>query len=115
MYQYVSKLNRVVDGDTVDLDVDLGFMVSILVRFRLEGINAPEMTGDQRDAGKLSKQHLIDLLTDADQGIIRVDSQGKDKYGRWVARLSCVSAKTGNIVDISKQMVDDGFAKIYVP
>lgn len=115
MYQYASKLVKVVDGDTVDLSVDLGFMVSVLERFRLEGINAPEMKLTELAAGKASKAHLESLLADAKLGIIRLDSTGKDKYGRWVAKLYYVSSTTGETVDVSAQMIADGFAVAYVP
>lgn len=115
MYQYAAKVTHVVDGDTVDLTVDLGFMVSILQRFRLAGINAPEMKLDTLEAGKASKAHLEALLADAQQGIIRLDSAGKDKYGRWVAQLYYVSTATGQTVDVSAQMIADGFAVVYNP
>lgn len=114
MYQYAAKLNRVVDGDTVDLDVDLGFMVTVLVRFRLDGIDAPELKKEQLEAGKASKARLNTMLEDADMGIIRVDSSGRDKYGRWVAKLSYVSKSTGNVVNVCEQMISEGFAKEYI-
>ena len=115
MYQYAAKVIHVVDGDTVDLSVDLGFMVSLLVRFRLDGINAPEMRTPTLDAGKASKAHLEALLGDAQLGIIRVDSTGKDKYGRWVSKMYYVSRATGETVDVSARMIADGFAVAYVP
>jgi len=113
MYQYVAKLHRVVDGDTVDLDVDLGFTVSVLVRFRLSGINAPEMTGTAHDAGKASKAGLETLLALADKGMIYVESTGKDKYGRWVAKLMFVSTAGGAVVDVSQTLVTEGFAVLH--
>jgi micrococcal nuclease len=115
MYQYASKVTHVVDGDTVDLSVDLGFMVSVLVRFRLADINAPEMKNETLAAGKASKAHLEALLGDAQMGIIRLDSLGKDKYGRWVAKLYYVSVATGETVDVNAKMIADGFAVAYVP
>lgn len=110
MYQYASKLVKVVDGDTVDLTVDLGFMVSVFSRFRLEGINAPELKNETLAAGKASKVHLESLLADAQLGVIRLDSTGKDKYGRWVAKLYYVSQSTGELVDVCQRMIADGFA-----
>ena len=115
MYQYASKLLKVVDGDTVDLVVDLGFMVGITNRFRLDGIDAPEMRTPTLVEGKASKAHLEALLADAQMGIIRVDSTGKDKYGRWVGKLWYVSQSTGELVDVSAKMIVDGFAALYVP
>lgn len=115
MYQYTARLQKLVDGDTVDLIVDLGFTVSVMTRFRLDGIDAPEMRTPTLTEGKTAKAHLGDLLADADKGIIYVDSVGRDKYGRWVARLTFVSKTTGGIVDVSQQMIADGFAAPYVP
>lgn len=115
MYQYASKLIKVVDGDTVDLIVDLGFTVSISSRFRLDGIDAPEMRTPTLEQGKASKAHLESMLADAQLGIVRLDSLGRDKYGRWVARLYYVSQATGETVDVSAKMIDDGFAVAYVP
>lgn len=115
MYQYASKLIKVVDGDTVDLIVDLGFTVSISSRFRLDGIDAPEMRTPTLEQGKASKAHLESMLADAQLGIVRLDSLGRDKYGRWVARLYYVSQATGETVDVSAKMIADGFAVAYVP
>jgi micrococcal nuclease len=115
MYQYASKVVHIVDGDTVDLNVDLGFNVSVLVRFRLDGIDAPEMKLTELVAGKASKAHLAELFADADLGIVRVDSVGRDKYGRWVAKLQYVSKTDRSTVDVSKRMILDGFATAYIP
>lgn len=115
MYQYAAKLQHVVDGDTVDLTVDLGFTVSVLVRFRLYGIDAPEMKSPTLDQGKAARAHLEALLANAKGGIIYVDSTGRDKYGRWLARLSFMNATDGLIVDVSTSMITGGFAVPYVP
>jgi len=113
MYQYVAKLHRVVDGDTLDLNVDLGFTVSVLVRFRLASINAPEMIGSSHDAGKAAKAGLEALLALASKGMIYVESTGKDKYGRWVAKLTFVSTAGGAVVDVSQALVTEGFAVLH--
>ena len=112
MYQYAAKVRRVVDGDTVDLDVDLGFMVTITQRFRLDGINAPEMTGLTREQGKVAKAGLEALLNKASLGVIYVDSTGKDKYGRWIAKLSFVSSSDGSVVDVSQKLVAEELAAV---
>ena len=110
MYQYVATVKHIVDGDTVDMLVDLGFNVSTLVRFRLEGINAPEMTGGARELGKAARGHLDALLASAQLGLIRVDSKGRDKYGRWIAQLQYADGASGNIINVSDRMIADGFA-----
>lgn len=110
MYNYSAHLIRVVDGDTVDLTVDLGFSVSISTRFRVFGIDAPEKKAPTLLEGKASQAHLEQLLSDALDGVIHVESTGKDKYGRWVANLTYTSATTGALVNVSERMISEGFA-----
>lgn len=117
MYQYQAKLVRVVDGDTVYLDVDLGFSIHAIVNFRLAGIDAPEMSGAERPAGLASKAALEKMLSEITviKGIqtIYVNCEGKDKYGRWVARLSYI-ASDGTLVDVGQRMLAEGYAQAVV-
>lgn len=80
---------KVVDGDTVRLSVDLGFKVTVEIRARLAGINAPELHGDTRLAGLAAKGQLEDLLRLAEQdGPLLVSShKGQRSFGRWVVDL----------------------------
>lgn len=114
MYEYTCKLIRVVDGDTLSVDVDLGFTVHVSVMFRLSGINAPETVGSSRAAGVASKQHLENLLS---QGTLIVQSKKPvktDKYGRWLGTFY-VTKLDGVVFNVNDQMVVDGFAVVYVP
>lgn len=93
-----------IDGDTVVLDVDLGFNVSVRASFRIAGIDAPEMTKEERPAGELARTALVEILARATDGWISVESLGRDKYGRWVANLA-VGAD-----DVARLMVESGHA-----
>ena len=88
MYEYNAKVLRVIDGDTIEAVVDLGFGVSRKDKFRLAGINAPEMRGEEREAGKAAKEWLVNFLK-IHNNEVRVqtikDKQGK--YGRYLAEL----------------------------
>ena len=90
MYTYQAKLLDVIDGDTVDLMIDLGFGVHVKERCRLYGIDAPEMPSD---AGKIAKAYLESLLKDAPVLFVatrKMTSKPKektDKYGRYLAVL----------------------------
>ena len=67
MYTYKAKLDRVVDGDTVDAYIDLGFDISVHKRIRLAGIDSPESRTrdlEEKARGLASKDRLIDLLKD---------------------------------------------------
>ena len=87
MYEYRFTLERVVDGDTIDGLIDLGFGLTISRRVRLLGVNTPETRTrdlDEKAAGLKAKAFVVGLLS---QGNIRIKTQ-KDatgKYGRLLA------------------------------
>lgn len=117
MYEYRAQITKVVDGDTVDAEVDLGFHVQFTMRLRLFGINAPEMN---TSAGPLSKAHLIELLSPPTEppipaGIylpvtIRTQKDRTEKYGRYLATIIRTDG-----VDVNALMVADGFAIGWLP
>ena len=89
MYEYKAKIMKVVDGDTVDVDIDLGFgMVYKKQRVRMLGIDTPESrTRDlvEKKFGKASKKHLKGLLEEAVS--ITLISHDKGKFGRILGEL----------------------------
>ena len=108
-YIYRAKLINVVDGDTVDLAVDVGFRVSITDRFRLLGINAPEMHGTSSPAGKEAKAALASMLAGVETLTIKTH-KGQDKYGRWLVEIS-----TGDESQtVNDRMVREKFAVPYM-
>lgn len=86
MYNYkVLKVDRVIDGDTVDVVVDLGFNVSLKQRFRILGIDAPEL----KDKDPFIRAKAIEAKKFAEdwfnsRGALRVQSYKDDKYGRML-------------------------------
>lgn len=101
---FKAKLLRVIDGDTVELQVDLGFYVSRIDRFRLAGVDTPE-----HSAGVAARDYLTELLSQLDEWFeVRVTKA--DKYGRWlvVIPLRAASGKTAN-----QTLIDMGFARVY--
>ena len=109
MYQYKFILDRVVDGDTVDGFVDLGFDVRIKTRVRLEGVDTPEIrTKNQAEKkrGLISKQFVEDFFkTDAQ---IIVHTNLDDKYGRV---LGSFYNKEGQ--SLNQELLAEGLAKPY--
>ena len=91
MYHYKAKCLRVVDGDTVDLEVQLGFRLVFTDRFRLYGINAPEVRGEDREAGQESTEWLRQRLFDGNGDPIELDiltlKDRRGKFGRWLVKL----------------------------
>lgn len=91
MYTYRATLDRVIDGDTVDLDVDLGFFVTVRVRVRLLGVNAPEKFGPEREAGQRAIRFVTEWLSRVDTLIVQTAKT--ENHGIWLAVL--VNDETG--------------------
>jgi len=121
IYIYKASLIRVVDGDTVELIIDLGFDTSRKERFRLYGIDAPEMN---TLAGKAAKAWLFEALQPLEaiyvQTIQLATKAKRDKYGRFLAVLYDRFPQAGQIVaqpgslplfSVNLAMVDLGHAK----
>jgi micrococcal nuclease len=84
MYEYTARVIRVVDGDTLWLDVDLGFDVARKDSFRLWGINAPEHGTPEGDA---ATQWLKDQLAGLETVRVATQKDKREKYGRYLATL----------------------------
>lgn len=120
IYIYKAELIRVVDGDTVDLIIDLGFDTSRKERFRLYGIDAPEM---RTAAGKEAKAWLEDAIRPPEPiyiQTIQLETKAKrDKYGRFLAVLysefgdvhTKLPEKSLALESINSQMIEAGHAK----
>ena len=120
MYHYKAKVLRVVDGDTVELEVDLGFETRVRKSFRILSLDTYETrlirgtTQEQKDIGLLAKEFATKLL---EGKTVFVETQKKDKYGRWLCRIWIapkgirVASVADCTVDYSKVMVDLGFDK----
>jgi micrococcal nuclease len=84
MYKYKAQVVKIVDGDTVDFDVDLGFYMTAKIRTRLQDIDTPEIRGEERPQGLEAKMFVSYCLTDAD---IIIETTKTGKYGRWLATI----------------------------
>jgi len=110
MYTYkVKEIVRVVDGDTVDILVDLGFGLTKKERVRVAGIDTPESrTRDlyEKKLGKEAAAYLTEQLEDGDI-IIRTEKDGK--YGRMLGWLY----KEGQTISIQEDMINRGYGWAY--
>ena len=109
MYEYKAKLDRVIDGDTVDAMIDLGFDTWVHKRIRLEGIDAPETRTrdlDEKAQGFITKDRLTDLL-EASNGEFVVVSHGVGKYGR------CLGTIMIGEQNINELLIREGLAETY--
>jgi micrococcal nuclease len=110
MYTYKAAVVRIVDGDTIIVDIDLGFGVWLREQsVRLAKINAPEIRGATREAGLVAKDFLSKLILN--KWVQIRTEKGDDKYGRWLATILIEEDK--NLIDINSKMVADGYATLY--
>jgi micrococcal nuclease len=109
MYTYKAKLIRVIDGDTIEASVDLGFGLRYQMLIRLHGINTPETrTKDlkEKKAGMTAKKRLQEIMNDCD-GIFTLKSHGIGKYGRCIGTLIIKN------VDVNMLLLEEGHAEKY--
>lgn len=85
-YRYLSKIVRVVDGDTLDVEIDLGFHTWRRDRVRLLGVNCPEKHGETKEAGLQAKQFTQEWC-DARSGLVEIATtiDPNDSFGRVLA------------------------------
>ena len=117
MYTYKIKLDRVIDGDTIDAHIDLGFDVSVKKRIRFMGINTPESRTrdlEEKARGLAAKDRLKNLLEGAN--IIQLKSHGVGKYGRCLGELyiDVVDGKEKMTLEsVNELLIKEGHAVVY--
>ena len=115
MYEYKCKVKRVVDGDTMDVILDLGFDVLHSVRVRLSGIDTPESRTrdlDEKARGKLSKAYLKESIK-GKKIVLRTklkDSRGK--FGRVIAEV-WAEFEEGSMRNVNELMIKECHAVKY--
>jgi micrococcal nuclease len=115
MYEYyVRKVEKVVDGDTIDVLIDLGFDILFQSRVRLAGIDTPESrTRDlaEKALGLESKEYLKNHLKDAKSVVIKTEKMNStEKFGRILGWLYI----NGETVSVNDMMINDGYAWGYM-
>ena len=111
MYEYaIKEIVKVVDGDTIDIVIDLGFNLSKKERVRLAGIDSPESRTkdlEEKELGLESKEFLKRRLEDGKSSGLRVKTEKDGKYGRMLGWIYCGDT------NINTEMVDRGYAWFY--
>ena len=115
MYEYhVKKVTNVVDGDTIDVEIDLGFDVSFSSRVRLAGIDTPESRTTnkaEKVLGLEAKEYVKSKIKDAKDVVIKTEKMdSSEKYGRILGWLFLDGSK----VSVNEQMIADGYAWGYL-
>jgi micrococcal nuclease len=111
---YVKKVTKVVDGDTIDVEIDLGFDISFSSRVRLAGIDTPESrTTDKMEKalGLEAKAYIKNAIDAAKSVVIKTEKMdSSEKYGRILGWVFLDGAS----VSLNEKMIQDGYAWGYL-
>ncbi len=112
MYHYSAKVERIVDGDTMDVVIDLGFKITTFQRIRLAKINTPETYNVKRDSeeyqkGLASKEYVEQRIAANNNEIELETEKVTEKYGRYIGTIWLADSKT----TLNDELVEKGLAK----
>ena len=116
-YIYRAKLDRVVDGDTVDALIDIGFDIWFKKRIRFKGVDTWESRTrnlEEKALGLKAKARTKELLekVSSKSGYFRIKSYGLGKYGRVLADVFIMD-KDGKQWNVNKTLITEGHAYVY--
>jgi len=117
MYTYKAKLDRVIDGDTIDVKIDLGFDISVKKRVRFSGINTPESRTrdlEEKKLGLAAKDRVKSILAENDSFVI--ESKEVGKFGRVLGEVfinTVDTVETEEKISLNELLKKEGHAVEY--
>ena len=115
MYEYkIKTIDHIVDGDTFDCSLDLGFNITHKIRVKMYGINTPESRTrdlEEKARGLASKKRLIELLEQYEGDLI-LQTKEKGKYGRYLGIVLNVGNPDSHM-NINQTLITEGYAVAY--
>ena len=109
MYEYRAFVRKVYDGDTITVDIDLGFNVILKnQKIRLSKINTPEIRGKTREEG-LKVRNIVRNRIANKWIVIKTQKDKKGKYGRWLGEVYCEDCEES----LNMWLLNEGHAKKY--
>lgn len=116
-YIYRAKLERVIDGDTIDALIDVGFDIWVKKRIRYKGIDTWESRTrnlEEKEKGLAAKERNKNLLEEVSSkpGFFRLKSYGVGKYGRVLGEIFILDTKD-NPININETLIKEGHAYVY--
>ncbi|OQY21366.1 MAG: hypothetical protein B6I34_07475 [Anaerolineaceae bacterium 4572_32.1] len=117
MYQYQATVERVVDGDTIYVTVDLGFFLTSMMKLRLRGVDTPEIRGKERPEGLKAKAFVQEKLPLGKK--IVINSYKIGKYGRYIADVFFHESSENwqeilkDGINLSQLLLEKGLAEPY--
>lgn len=112
MYQYMAKVDKIVDGDTIDVVIDLGFKITTHQRIRLARINTPETYNVKKDSEEYKKgmeaKQFVEQRLAANNFEIKLETEKvTEKYGRYIGTIWLADSE----LTLNDELVSKGFAK----
>jgi len=112
MYEYRAKVEKVVDGDTMDLSIDLGFDIHYASRVRLLGIDTPESRTrdlEEKKRGLAAKDRVVELCPVGSTVTLKTFKDGKGKFGRILGSIYVEGAD----ISVNDMLINEGHAVAY--
>ncbi len=114
MYKYKAKVERVIDGDTLEVTIDLGFKITTVQKLRLAGINTPETYNVKKDSeeyqkGMFAKNYVEKRIAENNNLILIETEKVPEKYGRYVTKVWLEDVEK----TLNDELVEKGLA-VYV-
>jgi len=111
MYEYRAIVKKVYDGDTITVDIDLGFDIWMKNKsIRLAGIDTPEIRGEERPEGLVVKDIVLKMIPVGSEVILKTEKDATGKYGRYLAEVW----KVGDFNSLNEWLLDNGYAEPYL-
>ena len=109
-YEYIGFVRSVYDGDSIKVDIDLGFNTWINnMSIRLYGIDTPEIRGDERPDGLISKEFVLNRIPIGSKVYIKTIKDKTGKYGRYLG----IIYYGDNLINLNEELIANGLAKEY--
>ena len=111
-YTYrVRSVDNIVDGDTIDVELDLGFDTKVTKRLRYLLLDAWETRGEERPEGLIATDRMTELLETADKVFVQTVMDAEGKFGRVLAWVWV--EKDGKLTNTNLQMIVEGHGDVY--
>lgn len=117
-YTYKATVVKVVDGDTIDVDIDVGFHTTLRKRLRFLGIDTWEVRGEEKEKGLIAKARLQEVLDQAESIYVQTVMDATGKYGRvlawvWTVMPTSWSESGEHITNVNELLLKEGHGTAY--
>lgn len=112
-YTYRATVVKIVDGDTIDVMLDLGLYTSVRKRLRFLDMDAWEVRGEERELGLKATERVTELLDSAEEVMVQTKMDSTGKYGRLLAVVWVRAADSDVFINVNTTLVLEGHATVY--